>query len=331
MDLSTTYLGLDLKNPLVPSASPLSRDIGSLRQLEDAGASAVVMYSLFEEEVRLESEMLNEYLTQGTESYAEALSYFPEAGAYRNGGEQYLDHIRQAKAALDIPVIGSLNGTSAGGWVRYAREIEQAGADALELNMYYLPTDPDVSGLEVESSYAQLLRAVAGSVEIPVAVKLSPFFSSIPHIVKQMGEAGAQGAVLFNRFYQPDLDIETLEIVPDLVLSDRDELRLPLRWIAILYGRVPIDLALTTGVHTAEDAIKGVMAGAAVTMMASELLQRGPRRLGEIEAEMRRWMEDMEYESIRQMRGSLSQINSAEPSAFERANYMRVLASYPFP
>jgi dihydroorotate dehydrogenase (fumarate) len=331
MDLSTSYLGLELKNPLVPSASPLSRDIGKLRELEDAGASAVVMYSLFEEEVRLESEMLNEYLTQGTEYYAEALSYFPEAGEYRDGGEQYLDHIRRAKEALDIPVIASLNGVSAGGWVRYARQIGQAGADALELNMYYLQTDPDVAGEEVESHYLDLLREVTGSIDIPVAVKLSPFFSSIPNMIKQMGEAGAQGAVLFNRFYQPDLDIESLEVVPDLVLSGRDELRLPLRWIAILYGRVPVDLALTTGVHTAEDAIKGVMAGAAVTMMASELLQRGVQRVADIEAEITRWMEEMEYASIRQMRGSLSQINSGEPAAFERANYMRVLASYPFP
>ncbi|MGA9532979.1 MAG: dihydroorotate dehydrogenase-like protein, partial [Anaerolineales bacterium] len=296
-----------------------------------AGASAVVMYSLFEEEVRLESENLNEYLTQGTGFYAEAMSYFPEAGAYRNGGEQYLEHIRQAKESLDIPVIASLNGVSTGGWLRYARQITEAGADALELNMYYLPTDPDVVGSEVESGYLELLREVVGSVDIPIAVKLSPFFSSIPNFVKQVGEAGAQGAVLFNRFYQPDLDIEKLEVVPDLVLSDRSELRLPLRWIAILYGRVPLDLALTTGVHTAEDAIKGVMAGAAVTMMASELLQRGVRRLTEIEAEMSRWMDEMEYESIRQMRGSLSQINSGEPAAFERANYMRVLASYPFP
>jgi len=331
MDLSTTYMGMELKNPLVPSSSPLTRDIGSLRQMEDAGAAAVVIYSLFEEEVRLESEMLNEYLTQGTEFYAEALSYFPEAGAYRSGGEQYVDHIRRAKEALEIPVIGSLNGVSAGGWLRYARQIAQAGADALELNMYYLPTDPDVTGVEIEESYLQLLQQVADSIDIPVAVKLSPFFSSIPNVVKRMGEAGAQGAVLFNRFYQPDLDIEALEVVPDLVLSDRDELRLPLRWIAILYGRVPIDLALTTGVHTAEDVIKGVMAGSAITMMASELLQRGVGRITEIEAELRRWMEEMEYESIRQMRGSLSQINSAEPAAFERANYMRVLASYPFP
>jgi dihydroorotate dehydrogenase (fumarate) len=330
IDLGTSYLGLDLKSPLVPSASPLSRDLDSLRQLEDAGASAVVMYSLFEEEVRLESEMLYETLTQGAQSYAEALTYFPETGAYRSGGEQYIDHVRHAKEALDIPVIASLNGISTGGWLRYARQIEQTGVDGLELNMYYLPTDPDRSAAEVEDAYMEMLTEVRQAVSIPIAVKLSPFFSSIPNFVKRVGQAGADAVVLFNRFYQPDLDIESLEVVPDLVLSSRDELRLPLRWIAILYGRVPVELALTTGVHTAQDALKGVMAGAAVTMMASELLQRGVRRISEIEAEMRRWMEEHEYESVAQMRGSLSQINSAEPATFERANYMRVLASYPF-
>jgi dihydroorotate dehydrogenase (fumarate) len=330
IDLGTSYLGLDLKSPLVPSASPLSRDLDSLRQLEDAGASAVVMYSLFEEEVRLESEMLYETLTQGAQSYAEALTYFPETGAYRSGGEQYIDHVRHAKEALDIPVIASLNGISTGGWLRYARQIEQTGVDGLELNMYYLPTDPDRSAAEVEDAYMEMLTEVRQAVSIPIAVKLSPFFSSIPNFVKRVGQAGADAVVLFNRFYQPDLDIESLEVVPDLVLSSRDELRLPLRWIAILYGRVPVELALTTGVHTAQDALKGVMAGAAVTMMASELLQRGVRRISEIEAEMRRWMEEHEYKSVAQMRGSLSQINSAEPATFERANYMRVLASYPF-
>ncbi len=328
MDLSTDYLGLQLKNPLVPSASPLSRDVSSLRQLEDAGAAAVVMHSLFEEEIQLESELLDEQLERGVESFPEALSYFPEAGAYRTGPDVYLETLSEAKEALGIPVIGSLNGTSTGGWIRYAEEIEQAGADALEINVYYLPTDPEKAASEIEARYFELVEDLADRIDIPLAVKLSPFFSSIPNAVRRLKEAGAAGAVLFNRFYQPDFDIERLEVVPHLVLSDSDELRLPLRWIAILYGRVDIDLALTTGVHSAKDALKGVMAGARVTMMTSELLMRGTRRLGEILTDMRIWMDEYEYESIEQMRGSLSQQRAAEPAAFERANYMKVLGSY---
>ena len=328
MDMSTSYLGLKLKNPLVPSASPLSRDLSTLKQLEDAGAAAVVLYSLFEEEITLKNELLNEHLTQGTESFAEALSYFPEAGAYRTGPDAYLEHIRQSKEALAIPLIASLNGVSTGGWIKYAEQIEQAGADALELNVYYLATDPATSGQDVENMYSQLVRDVSSSVDIPVAVKLNPFFSSIPFAVNQMAEAGAAGAVLFNRFYQPDIDIENLEVTPNLVLSDSSELRLPLRWISILYGRVDLDLALTTGVHSGEDAIKGIMAGASVTMMTSELLANGVRRLGQILTEMSLWMSEREYKSIEQMRGSMSQIKTAEPAAFERANYMRVLGSY---
>ncbi|MFP3853367.1 MAG: dihydroorotate dehydrogenase-like protein [Anaerolineales bacterium] len=326
--MSTSYLGLKLKNPLVPSASPLSRDLSTLKQLEDAGASAVVLYSLFEEEITLQNELLNEHLMQGTESFAEALSYFPEAGAYRTGPEEYLEHVHQAKEALDIPLIGSLNGISTGGWIEYAKQIEQAGADALELNVYYLTTEPNVSGSDTEDMYVELVRDVGDSIDIPMAVKLNPFFSSIPFTVRQLAESGAAGAVLFNRFYQPDIDIENLEVVPNLVLSDSSELRLPLRWISILYGRVDLDLALTTGVHTAEDALKGVMAGASVTMMTSELLQHGVRRLGQILTEMNLWMSEKEYSSIDQMKGSMSQLNTAEPAAFERANYMRVLGSY---
>jgi dihydroorotate dehydrogenase (fumarate) len=328
MDMSTSFLGLKLKNPLVPSASPLSRDLSTLKQLEDSGAAAVVLYSLFEEEITLRNKLLNEHLTQGTESFAEALSYFPEAGAYRTGPDSYLEHVRRAKEALSIPLIASLNGVSTGGWIRYAKQIEEAGADALELNVYYLSTDSEISGGEIEQMYTELVSDVTGSIDIPVAVKLNPFFSSIPHAVQQMGAAGAAGAVLFNRFYQPDIDIENLEVTPNLVLSDSSELRLPLRWISILYGRVDVDLALTTGVHTGEDAIKGIMAGAAVTMMASELLQNGVRRLGQILTEMSMWMTEKEYESIQQMRGSMSQVKTAEPAAFERANYMRVLGSY---
>ncbi len=328
MDLSTTYLGLKLKNPLVPSSSPLTRTLDNLRRMEDAGAAAVVLYSLFEEQITLESEMLNHYLTQGIESFPEALNYFPEAPEYQTGPDGYLEHIQRAKNALDIPVIGSLNGVSTGGWVNYARKIEEAGADALELNVYYLPTDVNLGGAEVESIYLDILKDVKTAVTIPVAVKLSPYFSAMANMAKRLTDGGADGLVLFNRFYQPDLDPENLDIVPHLVLSNSNELRLPLRWIAILYGRIQADLALTTGVHTVEDVVKGVMAGASITMMASELLQNGVGRVGEILTNLEQWLEEYEYDSLEQMKGSLSQINCAEPAAFERANYMRVLSSY---
>lgn len=328
MDLSTTYLGLNLKNPLVPSSSPLTRSLDTLRRMEDAGAAAVVLYSLFEEQISLESEMLNHYLTQGVESFPEALSYFPEAPEYHTGPDGYLEHVRKAKEALGIPVIGSLNGVSTGGWVNYARKIEQAGADALELNVYYLPTDVNLGSAEVEQIYLDILQDVKTAVSIPVAIKLNPYFSAMANMARRLSDAGADGLVLFNRFYQPDLDPVNLEIVPHLVLSNSNELRLPLRWIAILYGRVAADLALTTGIHTVEDVIKGVMAGASATMMASELLQRGVGRLGDILADLHRWLEEYEYDSLAQMKGSLSQINCAEPAAFERANYMRVLSSF---
>lgn len=328
MDLSTTYLGLKLKNPLVPSSSPLTRSLDNLRRMEDAGAAAVVLYSLFEEQVTLESEMLDHYLTHGTESYVEALSYFPHAPEYQTGPDAYLEHVRKAKEALGIPVIGSLNGVSTGGWINYARKIEQAGADALELNVYYLPTDVNLGSAEVEQIYLDILHDVKTAVSIPVAIKLNPYFSAMANMARRLSDAGADGLVLFNRFYQPDLDPVNLEIVPHLVLSNSNELRLPLRWIAILYGRVSADLALTTGVHTVEDVVKGVMAGASATMMASELLQRGVGRLGEILTDLRRWLEEYEYDSLAQMKGSLSQINCAEPAAFERANYMRVLSSF---
>lgn len=328
MDLTTSYLGLVLKNPLVPSSSPLCRNLSTLRRMEDAGAAAVVLHSLFEEQINQESHTLDLYLSQGAESYAEALTYFPEAPEYRSGPEEYMEHIRQAKAALDIPVIASLNGVSTGGWVRYARDIQEAGADALELNVYYLPTNPLISGDEVEQIYLDVLRDVKANVTIPVAMKLSPYFSSIAHMAHRLASFGANGLVLFNRFYQPDLDPRNLAVVPHLMLSNSNEMRLPLRWIAILYGRIPADLALTTGVHTAEDVVKGIMAGAAVTMMASELLQNGIGRLTDILFDLEAWLIEHEYDSIRQMRGSLSQINCAEPAAFERANYMRVLSSY---
>lgn len=328
MDLTTTYMGLRLKNPLVPSSSPLMRNKDDIRRMEDAGAAAIVLHSLFEEQILRESQMLDSYLTQGTDTFAEALSYFPEAPAYQTGPEAYLEHVSWAKRSLDIPVIASLNGVSTGGWITYASELEKAGADALELNVYYLPTDMELGGEEVEQIYLDVLKDVKTAVSIPVAMKLSPYFSSMANMGKKLGDAGADGLVLFNRFYQPDLDPETLEIVPHLVLSNSNELRLPLRWIAILYGRVPSDLALTTGIHNVEDILKGLMAGASATMMTSELLQHGVNRIGELLIGLETWLIEHEYDSVAQMQGSLSQINCAEPAAFERANYMRVLNSY---
>jgi dihydroorotate dehydrogenase (fumarate) len=327
-DLSTTYLGLRLKNPLVVSASPLSKKVDLARRLEAAGASAIVLYSLFEEQITHESHELDHYLSRGAESYAEALSYFPEMEHYNIGPDRYLDHLRRLKEALDIPVIGSLNGISAGGWIDYAHKIEQAGADALELNIYYLPTDPHVSGAELEDTYVNLVRTVRAQVRIPIALKLSPFVTALPHLAQRFTEAGANGLVLFNRFYQPDFDLDALEVVPSLTLSSSDDLRLPLRWIAILYGRVAADLALTGGVHTAQDALKAMMAGAKVAMLASELIANGAERLSVILADMRAWMLEHEYESIAQMQGSMSQQSVAEPAAFERANYMKALNSF---
>ncbi len=328
MSLSTNYLGLVLKNPIVASSSPLSHSVDSIRRLEDAGASAVVMHSLFEEQITFDSLYVDYYLRRGTNSYAESLSYFPEMEDYNVGPDEYMNLIRQAKASVDIPIIGSLNGVSAGGWTNYAALIEDAGADALELNVYYVPTDVELTGHEVENIYLDLLRQVKSSVSIPIAMKLSPFFSSTANMAKRLDEEGASGLVLFNRFYQPDLDLETLEVAPRLVLSNSNELRLPLRWVAILYGRVLADLAITTGVHTSEDVLKGLMAGAKVTMMASELLQKGIRRIKEVLGEIEEWMTEREYESVAQMIGSMSQQHCAEPAAFERANYMKILDSY---
>jgi dihydroorotate dehydrogenase (fumarate) len=328
MSLTTNYLGLVLKNPIVASSSPLSHSVDSIRRLEDAGASAVVMYSLFEEQLTFDSLYVDYYLRRGANSYAESLSYFPEMEDYNVGPDEYMNLIRQAKEAVDIPIIGSLNGVSAGGWTNYAALIEDAGADALELNVYYVPTDVELTGHEVENIYLDLLRQVKSSVSIPIAMKLSPFFSSTANMAKRLDEEGASGLVLFNRFYQPDLDLETLEVSPRLVLSNSNELRLPLRWVAILYGRVLADLAITSGVHTSEDVLKGLMAGAKVTMMASELLQKGIGRIKEVLSEIEMWMNEREYESVAQMIGSMSQQHCAEPAAFERANYMKTLDSY---
>lgn len=327
-DLTTTYLGLALKNPLVASASPLSRKLDTARRLEDAGASAIVMYSLFEEQITHESHELDHFLERGTHSYAESLSYFPDLDHYNLEPEQYLEHLQRVKQAVAIPVIGSLNGISSGGWVEYARKIEQAGADALELNIYYVPTDVDLSGAELEENYVQLVRDVRARVTLPIALKLSPFFTSLPHMARSFVGAGANGLVLFNRFYQPDFDLEALEIVPNLVLSTPNDLRLPLRWVAILYGRVAADLALTSGVHTAQDVLKAMMAGANVAMMASTLLHNGIGRIMHILNDLQEWMEVHEYESITQMRGSMSQRAVADPAALERANYMKELNSF---
>lgn len=327
-DLTTTYLGLTLKNPLVASASPLSKKLSNVRRLEDAGAAAIVMYSLFEEQITHESHELDHFLSHGTQSYAEALSYFPDLDDYNLEPDLYLEHLHRVKHAVQIPVIGSLNGISAGGWTHYARKIEEAGADALELNCYYMPTDLEVSSAEMEDAYVALVREVRATIKIPLALKLSPFFTALPHVARRFVEAGADALVLFNRFYQPDLDCEALEVVPNLNLSTSHDLRLPLRWIAMLYGRIQTDFALTSGVHTAEDAVKAIMAGANVAMMASELLAHGIGRMAEMLTGLRQWLEEHEYESVALMRGSMSQQAVAEPAAFERANYMKALNSF---
>ncbi len=327
-DLTTTYLGLHLKNPLVASASPLSKSLDTVRRLEDAGASAIVMYSLFEEQITHESQELDHYLERGTNSFAESLSYFPDLDSYNLGPEPYVEHVRKIKQAVNIPVIGSLNGISSGGWLEYARKIEQAGADALELNIYYLPTDLELSAAELENDYVQLVKDVRAKVQLPIAVKLSPYFTALPNMAKRIVGAGADALVLFNRFYQPDFDLEELEVIPNLVLSMSHELRLPLRWIAILYGRIKTDFALTSGVHTAQDVLKAMMAGANVAMMTSTLLESGVGRITHILNDLQEWMEEHEYASIEQMRGSMSQRAVADPAAFERANYLKALNSF---
>ncbi len=328
IDLKSTYLGLPLKNPLVAAASPLSQKVETAVRLEEAGVSAIVMYSLFEEQIIQESLKFHTDLTRGIDSYAEALTYFPDFGQYSIGPNTYLNHVKQVKQAVKIPVIGSLNGVSAGGWISYAQKIEQAGADALELNLYSVATDPEMSGAEVEDTHVRLVSQIRKGTRLPLAVKLSPFYTALPNFASRLVEAGADGLVLFNRFYQPDFDLETLEVVPNLVLSNSNELRLPLRWIAILYGRVKVDFALTSGVHTAVDLLKSLMAGASVTMVASELLKNGMGCVPQILADLENWMGEHEYESVKQMRGSMSQQAVADPGMFERANYMKVLSSY---
>jgi dihydroorotate dehydrogenase (fumarate) len=328
MDLSTFYCGLKLKNPLVPSASPLSHALDTMRRLEDAGASAIVMYSLFEEQIEHETKELNHYTTYGTESFAEALSYFPEVGEFNLGPEEYVEMVRKAKQSLGIPVIGSHNGVSTGGWTSYAKKIEEAGADALELNVYYIPTDPKQTGQDVEKLYVDILKEVKSTVQIPVAIKLGPFFSAMANMASRLSEAGADGLVLFNRFYQPDIDLEALEVKPNVILSTPQALRLPLRWIAILHGRVKASLAATSGIHNAEDVLKMLMAGADVTQMCSALLRNGPHHIERVLADMTQWMQEHEYVSVKQMKGSMSQKSVADPAAFERANYMKALQSF---
>jgi dihydroorotate dehydrogenase (fumarate) len=328
IDLSTTYLGLKLRTPLVSSASPLAQEISNIRRLEDAGASAIVLSSLFEEQLRLETLELDERLSAGTESFAEAATFFPEPSEFQLGPEEYLKHIVKAKAAVDVPIIASLNGSTVGGWTEYARKIEQAGADALECNIYFIPTDLDLAGSAVEQTYVEILRAVKSAVTIPVAVKLSPFFSNIANMAKRLDDNGADGMVLFNRFYQPDIDLEDLEVKPNVLLSTPQALRLPLTWIGILYARVKASLAATSGIHGREDAIKMLMVGADVTMLCAALLRHGINHLQDVETGIRQWMEDHEYESVRQMKGSMSQLRCADPSAFERAQYMRAIKAY---
>jgi dihydroorotate dehydrogenase (fumarate) len=325
VDLSTTYLRLKLHSPLVVSASPLSRDTDGIRRLEEAGASAVVLYSLFEEQLRLEEMDLEYHLNAGTESFPESLTYFPKPNEFQTGPEGYLDHIRKAKASVSIPIIASLNGSTLGGWTKFATEIERAGADAIECNIYYIPTDPRLSAEDVEKTYVDILRAVKSAVSIPVAVKLSPFFSNLTNVAQRLDEAGADGLVLFNRFYQPDIDLEELEIRPSVLLSTPQALRLPLTWIGILHGRVKADLAGTSGVYGAEDVIKLLMVGTNVTMLCSALVRHGVNHLRHVERELREWMEAHEYESVGQMRGSMSQIRCPDPGAFERAQYMRAV------
>ncbi len=327
-NLSTTYMGLNLKNPLVASASPLSEKVETVQKLEEAGISAVVMYSLFEEQIIHESLELDHFLFTGSEISPEITSFYPQSGKYTLKPDAYVDTVRKIKKAVKIPVIGSLNGVSTGGWIKYAKKIEEAGADALELNIYYLPTNPDLTATQIEDNHIALVREVCKSVKIPVAVKLSPYFTALPNMAKRLVEAGAKGLVLFNRFYQPDLDLDNLEVLHSLELSTSSELRLPLRWISILYGKVNTDLALTTGVHNAVDVLKSMMAGAKVTMLASELLQNGIQRVPAILGDLEAWMKEHEYTSIQQMQGSMSQKSVKEPAAFERANYMKVLGSF---
>jgi dihydroorotate dehydrogenase (fumarate) len=329
MDLSTKYLGIDLPHPIVPSAAqPLTRDVDRVKALADAGAAAVVLHSLFEEQIKVEAANLDHFLSQGTESFAEALTYYPAEESYVLGPDEYLDLVRGAKETAGVPIVGSLNGMSTGGWTEYAGLIEQAGADALELNVYYLPTDPNLTAADVESVYLNVLSEVKSRVSIPVAVKLGPYFSSLANFAKRLADAGADGLSLFNRFYQPDIDPEELTVDTHLNLSGASERLLPLRWIAILRGQLDLTLAATTGIYNATDALKLTMAGADVVHVCAAVLRSGYGRIAEIRDGMAQWLEEHEYESLSQARGSMSQENCPEPAAFERANYMQVIHDF---
>jgi dihydroorotate dehydrogenase (fumarate) len=328
IDLSTQYLGLKLRNPLVVAASPLSKEISNLRHMEDSGAAAVVLHSLFEEQINIESNELDRFLYDGAEVSAESITVFPELQNYNIGPDAYLEHIRRAKQSVSIPVIASLNGVSRGGWVSYAREMQQAGADAIELNVYFIAADPVSSSVEIEKLYLDLVKEVRNTVSIPVAVKVGSQFSAFANMAQRLDAAGANGIVLFNRFYQPDFDLETLEVKPALTLSTSGELLLRLNWAAILYGQIHADMAITGGVHTANDVVKSMMAGAKVTQLASALLQNGIGYLRPLRNQLEAWLEKNEYQSIEQMQGSMSQKNVPNPKAFQRANYMKVLSSY---
>jgi dihydroorotate dehydrogenase (fumarate) len=331
MDLRTSYMGMELQHPIVVSASPLAESVDNIKRMEDAGAAAVVMFSLFEEQLRHESAALEHLMEAGTESFAESLSYFPEIDDYHVGPDRYLNILRRASEAVDIPIIGSLNGVTSEGWVDCAKQMQQAGAKGIELNVYYIPADLNLSGREVEQRYLEVLKAVKTAVSIPVALKLSPFFSSIGQMAKQFDEAGADALVLFNRFYQPDFDLDKLEVVPNLNLSTPNEIRLPLLWIAILYGRVKASLAATRGVHSTTEVIKYLMAGADVVMTTSALLKNGIGFLTTLLNDLKAWIEQKGYVSVKQMKGSMSQQNVADPTAFERANYIKILESYKNP
>ncbi|TVP64142.1 MAG: dihydroorotate dehydrogenase-like protein [Leptolyngbya sp. LCM1.Bin17] len=329
MDLTTQYLGLSLKSPLVVgAAAPLTEDLDNLRWIEDSGAAAIVLHSLFEEQIRRERLEIHHHTEYGTESFAEALTYFPEPETFHVGTDAYLDHIRQAKAMVDIPIIASLNGTTPGGWIDYAQQMQQAGADAIELNIYWIPTDLDLPGADVEQDYVDIVNAVTNSVQIPVAVKVGPYFSNMANMAKQLHQAGAAGLVLFNRFYQPDIDIENLEIQPNLILSAPQDQRLPLTWIALLYGKLPVSLAATSGISRADDVTKLLMAGADVTMLVATLLRHGIGHIKTIEENLHQWLDEHEYESLDQLRGSMSQLKCPNPSDFERVQYMRAIQSY---
>ena len=328
MDLRTTYMGMELQHPIVASASPLSGSVANVKRLEDAGAAAVVMFSLFEEQLKHETAALEYLMTAGTESFAESLNYFPEIDDYTVGPDSYLDLLRRASEAVDIPIIGSLNGITNTGWIDYAKLMEEAGAKGIELNIYYIPADLTTGGREVEQRYVEIVRAVKAAVTVPVAVKLSPFFSAIGSMAKALDDAGADALVLFIRFYQPDFDLDKLEVAPNLHLSTPDEIRLPLLWIAVLYGRLRASLGATRGVHTPVEVVKYLMAGADAVMTTSALLKNGIDYLTTLRDGLRTWMEMHRYVSVAQMKGSMSQHNVADPTAFERANYIKTLESY---